>query len=471
MKSKSQSLKRKFRSLAFRLPAVFVFSYIVLMVIVMLLVYFHFRSRMMNEYTRMAEGITNLMAHELDPSKTVEYMDKNFRMKEYNRILDRYYDLMYNYPDVLYMYVYIIDEEGEHVVFDLDSELGGEADPPGTLREIDPSEQKYREDLIAGREIPAVAGDTADGYLLSYARPVYDGQGKCQCYACVDFSMDYLKHQDMVFLMELFWILLLANGVILVIDIFLIRKNVVGPLTKMAACTSEFAYETEADRFHNIQIMEELNIRTNDEIEDVYNVFLSDLKEGVYYLTNLSRAKITIHDTEEKLDRVSQKAYVDALTGVGNKTAYNKEVKALTLDIVNGRGKFAIVMVDINNLKYVNDTFGHKAGDEYIKGSCSMICGMFPNAPVFRMGGDEFVVVLKKENYDDRQLRFEQLLTAFLATYQQPEKEAWERYSASAGMSEFVPGEDKTVDQVLKRADDAMYEYKMKFKQKYGSYR
>ena len=135
-----------------------------------------------------------------------------------------------------------------------------------------------------------------------------------------------------------------------------------------------------------------------------------------------------------------------------------------------GRDRFLLVMADLDHLKQINDTFGHKAGDGYIKGCCDIINGIYPNAKIFRMGGDEFVVVLQGEDYENRQTHFDQLLTVFMATYQQTEKEAWERYSASAGMSEFVRG-DSTVDQVLKRADDAMYEYKLKFKEKYGSYR
>lgn len=63
-----------------------------------------------------------------------------------------------------------------------------------------------------------------------------------------------------------------------------------------------------------------------------------------------------------------------------------------------------------------------------------------------------------------------QITEAFMASYGQTDKEAYDRFSASVGMAEFTPG-DETVDQVMKRADKAMYENKDKFKKKYGSYR
>ena len=61
-------------------------------------------------------------------------------------------------------------------------------------------------------------------------------------------------------------------------------------------------------------------------------------------------------------------------------------------------------------------------------------------------------------------------ITAFFDSYNQEDKEQYERYSASMGMSEYRP-EDENAEQVFKRADEAMYEYKIKFKSKYGSYR
>ena len=167
---------------------------------------------------------------------------------------------------------------------------------------------------------------------------------------------------------------------------------------------------------------------------------------------------------------MSQTAYKDALTSVGNKAAYNRELENLAQDIELKNVLFAIVMIDINNLKYINDTFGHEAGDKYIKGCCGIICKTYRHSPVFRIGGDEFVVVLKNRDYVKRFMLYTKIGMSFMQAYGKNSKKPWERYSASVGMAEYELG-DESAEAVFKRADALMYENKMQFKAKHGSYR
>ena len=60
---------------------------------------------------------------------------------------------------------------------------------------------------------------------------------------------------------------------------------------------------------------------------------------------------------------------------------------------------FAVAVFDINDLKQVNDLYGHQAGDKYIKDGCAIICNTFKHSPVFRIGGDEFAVVIQGSDY------------------------------------------------------------------------
>ena len=470
MKERLLDIRKKCKLISIRLPLLFVLGMIVIMTCVIVAVYLRFNNRMVDEYTRMAEGITKLMVRELDADRIDEYMEKNFEMPEYWDILDRFYELRDSYPDVLFMYVYRIKEDGGHVIFDLDSDSGGAADKPGDIYKLDESDIPYIEELCEGREVPAVTGKTQDGYLLTYFRPVYDSQGKYTCYACVDFSMDALHKKNLQFVLGAFGILLGLITVILLFNIYVMRRSITGPIDKMSKCTKEFAYDTEEERFRNIQIMEELDIYTRDEIGDLHGMFVNVMKESMLFMMNLNRAKNDIKDKEEEIGQIREKAYKDDLTGVGNKAAYKNEVEKLTGEIADGTAKFAIVMADINNLKYVNDTFGHEKGDDYIRGCCAIVCDVYMHSPVFRIGGDEFVVVLKKSDYGNRKRLLEETGALFEITYEQEGAQAWERYSASVGMAEFTAG-DETVEQVFKRADEAMYAAKTEFKKKYGSYR
>ena len=153
------------------------------------------------------------------------------------------------------------------------------------------------------------------------------------------------------------------------------------------------------------------------------------------------------------------------------KSAYNAKVSELdAMTKHEGNNPFAIVMVDINNLKRINDDYGHEAGDLYIKGCCHIICKIFKHSPVFRIGGDEFVVIIQGYDYESRIQNVETLRKAYADSYANAEAEAWERCTAAVGMAESAP-EERSFEPVFKRADREMYEDKKKFKKLNGSYR
>lgn len=102
----------------------------------------------------------------------------------------------------------------------------------------------------------------------------------------------------------------------------------------------------------------------------------------------------------EKLALVQNMAEVDALTGIKNKNAYKERENLMNGRIQEHRQpEFAIVVLDVNDLKRINDTEGHEAGDRYICDACEIICRTFKRSPVYRVGGDEFVVISQDEDY------------------------------------------------------------------------
>ena len=150
----------------------------------------------------------------------------------------------------------------------------------------------------------------------------------------------------------------------------------------------------------------------------------------------------------------------DALTGVKNKRAYVQAEIELDEQIEREvQSAFAVVVCDINGLKQINDMLGHKAGDEFIKSSCSIICNVFSHSPVFRVGGDEFTVILKDRDYDNRFELVEQLGVV------QEEKRVNGVKPIAVGLSEFNPGTDMRVQDVFERADNLMYEDKKNCKE------
>lgn len=169
-----------------------------------------------------------------------------------------------------------------------------------------------------------------------------------------------------------------------------------------------------------------------------------------------------IDDQVRALKTAKEKAIRDELTGVRNKNAFQdyesdlqKRVNAEEID------EFAIVMCDLNDLKKINDTRGHKAGDKYIKDSCKMICRVFTHSPVFRIGGDEFVAVLVGEDYENREELLEGLRKQVLENIKNDDI-----IVVATGMADYDSETDSRVTDVFERADKLMYENKRSLKNK-----
>ncbi|MDC7294373.1 GGDEF domain-containing protein [Butyrivibrio sp. DSM 10294] len=161
---------------------------------------------------------------------------------------------------------------------------------------------------------------------------------------------------------------------------------------------------------------------------------------------------------EKHLFAVENKAILDELTGVKNKHAYADTEETLNAQIsANKVSPFAIAVFDINGLKQVNDTLGHQAGDEFIKSGCNIICDFFKHSPVFRVGGDEFVVVAQGNDYNN----IDSIMKRFEANNLKNKKRG--TVVIAAGVSRF--NADTTVSEVFSRADIEMYENKRKLKE------
>ena len=164
-------------------------------------------------------------------------------------------------------------------------------------------------------------------------------------------------------------------------------------------------------------------------------------------------------------ERMKQIAYKDSLTGVRNKTAYNLEINALEAEIENDCADFGIVVFDVNNLKTANDVYGHEQGDKVIRIGCNRICMTFPHSPVFRIGGDEFVAVIKGEELShvkERLAAFAERTKIENANVEQPQ----DKVHVAVGVAIFDPARDTCVQDVFNRADSQMYETKQIMKQR-----
>lgn len=154
----------------------------------------------------------------------------------------------------------------------------------------------------------------------------------------------------------------------------------------------------------------------------------------------------------EKMEHISN---TDVLTGIANRRAFNQMIKKLwDKDI-----PCAIVFIDIDGLKYVNDNYGHSGGNRYIKEVCQILkMNLKEDEFIFRIGGDELLILSKKE---DAHICEERLLEIRLQFREEMKKKVPYPCDFSFGCVDIDKKENKTISEYLSLADKKIYHFKM----------
>ena len=191
------------------------------------------------------------------------------------------------------------------------------------------------------------------------------------------------------------------------------------------------------------------------------------LKGALFHQESGDRILVGVMNAEEESRReqeyarsllaAKEEASVDELTGVKNKHAYAQVESNINKRIEEGStGRFAVAVFDINGLKEVNDSKGHQEGDKFIIEGCSVICNSFKHSPVFRMGGDEFCVIVQGPDYD----RLDECMDKIDKSNKNNMKNG--KVTIAAGVSRFK--NDSSLTEIFARADKKMYEHKSEIK-------
>ena len=186
-----------------------------------------------------------------------------------------------------------------------------------------------------------------------------------------------------------------------------------------------------------------------------------DEKEGRRLIVGINDVDTQVRQEQEYAKQLAQaqnQAMIDALTGIRNKYAYlNAEEKIDKLIETKTQPEFAVVILDVNDLKTINDTSGHQAGDQYLRDACRLVCQTFKHSPVFRIGGDEFAVISQGQDYE----HIEELTAIIAAHNEQALREGG--IVIACGMARY--DDDTSVASVFRRADTVMYEDKNRLKE------
>ena len=164
----------------------------------------------------------------------------------------------------------------------------------------------------------------------------------------------------------------------------------------------------------------------------------------------------------EELLRIA--ANRDSLTSLRNTTAYTAWVAKFEKEMEGKAPEYGIVVLDLNDLKMTNDKYGHEVGNKLIVTSAKIISEVFKRSPVFRIGGDEFVVILQNNDFENRERLFVKFDSDCSSTFIEEGDEKIP-IRIACGFAKFDSEEDMNFTDVFRRADDAMYENKRKTKE------
>ena len=203
----------------------------------------------------------------------------------------------------------------------------------------------------------------------------------------------------------------------------------------------------------------------NPAVDITVIVVIIALLTVIFTQWRMIRAKKEVEESHHKVDDLSKRVFVDALTSVQNKGGFDKYIHNLQDRMDNGEQlEFAVVILDCDDLKSINDKYGHDKGDEYIRAASRLICRVYKYSPVFRIGGDEFAVILQNEDYQNRVSLLDQFEKKKEEICSSAENE-WEKVSVAIGMAEYDPQSDSSVNDVARHADRKMYKDKHTKKQ------
>lgn len=343
---------RRSRSVSLRAKVLWLLGIATLLIVIAACAvsYLQYRNSTIEEHIKLGKNIVNLEARIIDPERVDDYLSQGDAAPGYKDTESALYNILLSTDDIEYVYVYRILEDGCHVVFDLDTE-GLEGEDPGTLVEFDEAFLPYLDDLLAGRSIEPIISNDKYGWLLTVYQPIYNAKGDCECYAAADISMGLLTQNTIQFLAKVVSLSLGFIFLVLAAGLWLAEYNIILPVNSIAYAASNFAYTSDTDRSGSLERIQDLDIRTGDEIENLYHALAKTTEETMQYIAHIQNQSAMISKMQNGLilvlaDMVESR---DQCTGdhVRKTAAYTD----IILQELRKEGKFPEILTD----SYIQD--------------------------------------------------------------------------------------------------------------------
>ncbi|MBQ9459799.1 MAG: HD domain-containing protein [Oscillospiraceae bacterium] len=303
-----------------------------------------------DQLAQLSSGVASVAASMIDASRVDEYVERGEAAEGYAETENRLRGILESSPDVLYLYVYQIREDGCHVVFDLDTEAaeGGE---PGEIIPFEEAFYPVLPALLAGEEIEPIVSNGSFGWLLTVYKPVRDANGVCRCYAAADISMTQVIANEYAFIAKVISLFFGFLVLVLALGLWLAEYNITFPINTMALAAGAFAYNSETARSDSLSRIRELGIRTGDEIEHLYSALEKTTEDTVRYITDAQEKSEEINKLQEGLILVLADIVESRDRYTGHHIRKTADYTRIIMEQMRRDGIHADVLTD----QYIND--------------------------------------------------------------------------------------------------------------------
>lgn len=283
-------------------------------------------------------------------------------------------------------------------------------------------------------------GDRWGRFYSAYC-PVFDSNGKVGGIVCVDFDADWYEEQIAGLIRTTGIVTALSTSFTFIIIIGIVSnyrrriKYILDEMNNVTDGIETLVNETYHGRKKEVIISDE-HRTSNDDIAELTDKIIS-LEDKL----------------SDEIEYVRSQAYIDQLSGLGNRTAYEEHIELIDKKIMTEQTPFNVIVFDINGLKTINDTYGHDKGDSAIVTVSTVLKEIFENFNIYRVGGDEFIVIIE-EKLDESKDLINKVTDSLKEN---------DIVSVSKGFASFVPYYDMRYKDVFQRADQTMYEDKREY--------
>ena len=313
------------------------------------------------EYEEKGDRVTAIMADMLDRQNVEELLALGREAPEYHKMVMELENVLFSSPEIKFLYAYRVMPEGCLVVYDMDvPELEGE--DPGNWVEYDDTIAKYADLFLAGQPVPADITSDEYGWLLSVYRPVFDQDGELLCYAIADMSMDQLRSDEISFLTKIISLFVGFLVLTCVYSVWLVQRSIIRPINTLADTANRFAYDTAEARIRSRELVETLDIRTGDELENLYAAYRKTTADMLRYIDEVQHKSNQIANLQSGLILVLADMVESRDKNTGDHVKKTAAYVAILLEQMRKDGVYADKLTDSYIYDVVHSAPLHDAG-------------------------------------------------------------------------------------------------------------